>query len=338
MIILTNGLTDTVDEGCLKVCYSLVKRIKSKYENVSVVSYDRKSELSDMFLSINKLMLSKELISVINEKNEPVLYIPFPARPNFTALRIFILSCMAKKGLKVVLSMRQQYNFIAKVLLKISKAQFVVFSDDAYKSYCDIVSQKRVTHLKTGVDTKTFSPVSEKESRELKKKYGFDENKKVVLHVGHIKSGRNIQQLLKINPEYQVVLVGSTLTKDEQDTSLKEQLLKSDNIRIIDDYLEHIEQIYQLSDVYFFPVVQSGNCIDVPLSCLEAAACGKPVVTTLYGEMKAFHDKSGFYFIDDMEKESINKLIEKAMNLGGNKDSVKAYDWNNAVEKLVNSL
>ena len=124
----------------------------------------------------------------------------------------------------------------------------------------------------------------------------------------------------------------STLTKEEADQNLRQELLARSNIRIIDQYIPHIEEVYQLADVYFFPVVESGHCIDVPLSCMEAASCGKPVVTTSYGEMRQLIDREGFYRLDDFSAEVINKTIATAMAGGCYCGArVADYDWNNAI-------
>ena len=100
------------------------------------------------------------------------------------------------------------------------------------------------------------------------------------------------------------------------------------------DYIKDMNEIYQLSDVYFFPVVEKGHCIDLPLSCLEAAACGVPIVTTDYGAMKEFVGKKGFVFIDSFE--NTDKLVRQALDMptGVSRESVLDYDWSNAVRIL----
>ena len=85
--------------------------------------------------------------------------------------------------------------------------------------------------------------------------------------------------------------------------------------------------------MYFFPVQSFGHCIDVPLSCLEAASCNKPIVTTDYGEMKAFQGKEGFYFIESFEEASLNDLIDQALRNRScdTRSAVLEYDWEHAV-------
>ncbi len=334
MLILTNGLTDTVDEGFLKVANSLVKRLKESAPNIEIVSYERKSEITDTYIQANKFMSNKSVRKAC-KRHEKVLYIPFPAKKWAMALRVFILSRFAK-NLRVVLVLKTPVGNFAKLLLKQSGAEIVVFSREAADFYGKIVGNEKVTYLKTGVDIKKFSPVSQEECVQLKKEYGFDPERKIVLHVGHMNEGRNIRRLMEISEEYQVLLVTSTLTKNEANQTLKQELLSRPNIRIIDDYVPEIQKLYQMSDVYFFPVVESGNCIDVPLSCLEAAACGKPVVTTAYGEMSQLISREGFYLLEDFSSTAINKVIAEAVSgASSSGDSVASYDWNLAISYFL---
>ena len=298
MLILTNCLTDTVDEGALKVANSLVKRIKASSDEVKVLSYDREHILSDKHLKLNKLMLNKQLISEIRKSRSDLLYIPFPAKTLPTAIRIFILSLYKRGNMNTVLVMKGKYSFFAKLFLRLSRSNIIALSKESAEYYKQILSEKRVKYIKAGVDTKRFVPAAKQEQSELKLKYGLDKDRPVVLHVGHLKYGRNVQKLADIDKQYQVLLVCSTLTENERDEDLKQRLSSCDNIRIIDSYIPCIEEIYKLSDIYFFPTYASSNCIDVPLSVLEAASCDKPVVATKFGELKEFVNKEGFYFIN----------------------------------------
>ncbi len=335
MVILSNCMTEKVDEGCLKAANSLIKRLKTSCADSQLITYERESELSDVHMNINKLMINTKLFSLIRKKRGDLLYFPFPARQNFTAIRMFVLSLFAGKGVRTILTLNRPYNFIGKIFLKMSRAEIIVFSAQAAETYSRLVGKKRVTYLKTGVDTNKFVPVSEEEKAALKKKYGFNSDVPVILHVGHIKEGRNVAQMMKLSQEYQIILVGSTFTKNEQDTAVREQMQSCENIRIIDEYLSDIQEIYQLSNVYFFPVVKTGNCIDVPLSCMEAAACNLPVVTTEYGEMREFKGKDGFFFIENFEPDTLNSLVLEAVSSKADtRSSVMEYDWNNAVEAL----
>lgn len=334
MLILSNGLTNSADEGFLNVATNLVRRLKNADRNCFVVSYERKADFADRHLNLNKLLLNSELTSLLRKNKSSFLYIPFPAPMLTTALRVFILSLFSRVRVNVLLVMSGEMNFLSKFLLRISGADVIVLSEESERFYGSFIRRERVRMVRAGVDCEKFVPVSREKSAQLKDKYGFDKNKKVILHVGHLNEGRNIRQLMDLSSEYQILLVTSTLTKNEQDESLRKELTDKDNIRIIDDYIKDMNEIYQLSDVYFFPVVEKGHCIDLPLSCLEAAACGVPVVTTDYGAMKEFVGKKGFVFIDSFE--NTDKLVRQALDMptGVSRGSVLDYDWSNAVRIL----
>ena len=339
MLILSNCLTEVVDEGCLKVANSLVKRVKAADEGTKVISFERKSDLSDIHLNLNKLFLNRSLIKEIKKERQAILYIPFPAKVISMAIRLCILSVFARGRLRVLFSMTGDYTALTNLLLRLSGVHIYALSESAAQFYIDIVGESRVTYLRTGVDTKRFVPVTSEKTSELKRKYGIDPSKKVVLHVGHLKEGRNIAQLMKLDASYQILLVVSTLTKTEQDYILRKRLEEQVNIRIIDSFVSDIQEIYQLADVYFFPVTDASNCIEVPLSVLEAAACGKPAVTTDFGELKSLKGIEGFFFIESFEKEKLNALVEQALRSKANcvREAVSAYDWTNAV-KIIGAI
>lgn len=338
MLIVTNGLTSQSDEGFLNVANNLIKRLKREDSKICIATYERQSELTDRHFHLNKLMIHPGFLKLVSNFST-VIYIPFPARTFPTALRIFILSRFAKEELKVILVMKSDWNWSSKILFKISKAKLIVLSKDAYEFYKTILGQERITYLKTGVDTKKFHPVSKEEQAVLKEKYGFDSKRPILLHVGHLKEGRNVRELLKVDEKYQVILVTSTLTMREEDKKLKEELQIRPNVHLLRGYIPNIEEIYQMSDLYFFPTNQSGNCIDVPLSCLEAASCNKPVLTTDYGEMKILLSKQGFYPYQTMKETELNNYIEKILKEkeGNIRDEVLSYDWEIAVEQLKKS-
>lgn len=335
MIILSNCLTQISDEGSLKIANNLVKWIKKTAPETTVVSYERQSPLSDRHLAVNKLLLNKELITLLRKKKEPVLYIPFPTRMLPAALRIFILSRFARWGLRTMIVMQGTMNKPAQWLIKASGAQVMTVARPTWEIYQKLIGE-RALRIKTGVDTKRFCPVDAAQKAALRKKYALPQDKPVVLHVGHLKAGRNIGHLLNIDEKWRVLLVVSTLKPEEQDEALRQRFAEKANVTLIDSYQPDIEELYQLADVYFFPVTDTSHCIDVPLSALEAAACGIPVVTTDYREMKELINREGFYSIESFEPAALNALLQQAAKEGiSPRQSVLEYDWNMAVKQAL---
>lgn len=332
MIILSDCLTEKMDEGCLKVANSLTQRMKARYPETTVVSYKRKPVQSDIHLQLNKLFLNGSLVSLIRKKQEPVLYIPFASNTLASILRACILSLFGRQKIYVLFALRHPMNHLAMALLKYSHANVVVLSRKSYDYYKRIIGDK-IIYLRTGVDLQRFSRVDGETRERLRDKYAVDKNADVVLHVGHLHGGRNVQALCDIPEDKQVILVVSSVS--EQDEELKRRLESRKNIRIIEEYLPDIQEMYQLADVYLFPVSKEENSIDVPLSVLEAAGCGLPVVTTRYGELCEFINKQGFYFMDTVIRECMNQQIDKAlMERLEPHDLVLAYDWENSLHYL----
>lgn len=334
MIVLSDCLTERLDEGCIKVANSLTRRIKQKYPDTVVVSYNRKPKNSDIHLNLNKLFLNRKLFSLI-KSNTSVLYIPFASNTLGSAVRTFMLSLFGRKPIKVIFALRFPMGFLTKLLLKLSKAEIVALSGESYDFYKKEIGN--VSYLKTGIDVGRFLPVNAEEKLRLKEKYGIPTDKKLVLHIGHLKDGRNVEKLLDIDDKYTVMLVTSTVTRDKINSELKNKLQNCPNIVVVDTFVEHIEEIYQMSDVYLFPVQKNQNCIDVPLSVLEAAACNIPIVTTEYGELKAFKGEKGMYFVDDLSKEALNRTIDTAACVSdcNNREAVLEYDFEKSVIALM---
>lgn len=335
MIILTNCLTEVVDEGGLKVANSLAKRMKAADPSVTVVSCGSDAAGSDLHYPANKLLLNAGLARFLRSRGEDVLYIPAFARMLPTALRIAVLSLYTRRKLRTVLVMQSRIGKLAGLLLKMSRTEIIALSDEAWQRYREVVGERAI-RLQTGVDTKRFIPVDAKKKTALREKYGIPADKPVVLHVGHLTAGRNLSQLLKLDDDFHIVLVVSSFTLNVKDEELRRQLLARGNVTLIEHYVPAVEEIYQLSDAYLFPVVEACNCIDAPLSALEAASCGKPVVSTAYGEMRTLVGKPGFYQIDSFAAEALNDLLHRAVDEAVSpRDSVLPYDWDRAVEKLL---
>lgn len=335
MIILTNGLTRTATEGSQNVASSLIRRIKKARPETMVVTYGQGTAESDLYLPLNKLFLNVSLIRLILKKRQPVLYVPTPTRMLPVAVRIFVLSRYARWGLKTLLAMTGEWNSAARFLLKISSGEILVTSRQAYKRLLPIVGD-RVRYLQTGVDTSRFCPVEPEQKVLLRQKYGIPADKKVVLHVGHMKAGRNIGRLLELDDSWHCLLAVSTQSAGEQDLQLRQRFLEKDNVTLLETYLPDIQELYQLADVYLFPVVEAGNCIDVPLSALEAASCGIPVVATAYGELRELMQEPGFYPIPSFDPPMLSALLTRAVEEKiSPRQSALGYDWNIATDMLL---
>lgn len=338
MIILTNCLTGCDDEGSLKVAERLISGLKKRYPEIQLVTYENESPLADRHLRLNKFMLSCKLARLLRKQKEPLFFVPLYARMLPTALRVFVLSLYARHRIRVLLPMRPRENRLGNVLMRLSGAELIVLSDQSYREL-DRIFPGKIHCIRAAVDTQRFIPVSVDKKTELREKFRLPVDKPLVLHVGHMKYGRNVDKLLNLDEKYHGVLAVSTTTAAFRDMDLEAALRKKSNITVIDRYIPDIQELYQAADLYFFPVVAPRNCIDVPLSAFEAAACNLPVLATPYGELREMLDKKGFHPIESFEPAAMNAAIERAMACKTDiRENVLAYDWEKAVGSLLEIL
>jgi len=131
------------------------------------------------------------------------------------------------------------------------------------------------------VDSTRFRPPDEVRST-IRKKIGLATGRPMVLHVGHLRRSRGLEPLAQLAVEgtVDVVVVASTATEPEVEVETR---LREAGVLVKREFLPAIEHWYQAADVYMFPVTDLQGSIEVPLTVLEAMACGTPVATTPFG-------------------------------------------------------
>lgn len=336
MIIITDCLTEKQDEGCVKVANQLTLRLKRKLPETTILSFRQMTDQSDLHMNLNRLFLNRSLATLLRSRKEPVLYIPFSSNTAASVLRTFILSLYTHKKTNVLFTLRHPMHSVSRWLLKRSGARVVVLSEASRDFFRQ--NGNKTVYIKAGVDTARFVPITQDKKQGLRDKYHIPRDKTVVLHVGHLKAGRNVRKLLLLSKEYHVILVCSP--RSEQDPQLRNLLEAQVNITVMDRFLDSVEELYQLSDVYFFPVQEQGNCIDAPLSVLEAAACNIPVVTTDFGELSALRKETGFLYLSDLSCDTLNDAVETMSRMLScdNRSAAAGYDWELAADQLIAQL
>ena len=146
-----------------------------------------------------------------------------------------------------------------------------IFDDDVKD--LTVADGKVLKRFSVGINTDKFVPSDEADSRELKEKYGFDPEKPLVLHVGHCSAGRGLEDFFQIKSAQRLIISSGMF---EDDALVK--ALEDDGVTIMSGYLENVEEIFRMSDAYLFPTRTTENVISIPLSVMEALACGVPVI------------------------------------------------------------
>lgn len=194
-----------------------------------------------------------------------------------------------------------------------------------------------VTFLPNGVNCDQFSPFNGQEKPSIRKNLGLPEDKKIILHVGHIKENRQLHIFQKIQEldAVQVVIVGGTAQKTDEKIKTE---LESSGVMVFHRYFEDVSIMYKSADMYIFPIQDSGNdlpnaynqvgAIDLPLSVLETMSCNLPVITTRFGVLpRLFDPGNGLFYAEDE-----NEIMDLVQSIPNNvfchtREKVLPYDW-----------
>ncbi len=159
----------------------------------------------------------------------------------------------------------------------------------------------------------------------------------MILHVGHLCSGRGLRALKSLAGQQGLHLVLAASTANPANESLKRELEQA-GVEVHHEYLPRIEDLYRAADLYLFPVREGSGSIEFPLSVLEAMACNLPVVTTPFGALaENFLAGDGLQYFQTPEK------IPAAMDavLSARTDTrakVEGFSWEAGMETLMSAL
>jgi len=284
--VLSERLSRPFDEGFKNLALALIRELSRENEVLGLTTFGEDlPDLGVRRVRANKSLLSGPLCRAIRAfRPEIIYYIPTASYTLSSFLRTRVLALYAR-GAKVQLIALQPrpLGTLARAFIPWLCPDFLWVQSPRSKETLAGLGC-RVGLLPSGVDVDRFHPVSAEEKAALRARHGLPHDAYIVTHVGHINRNRNVDVLARIQREVdcQVVLVGSTSTP--QDRELVAQL-EAAGVMVFTTYLRRIEEIYQLSDCYCFPVNSDTGCIEMPLSVLEAMACNLKVVTTRCGAL-----------------------------------------------------
>jgi glycosyltransferase involved in cell wall biosynthesis len=339
LIIVSENLSFPIDEGIKKYSYYFAEYCKNHIHNVRIFS----QKYSDNYLCIeplpdNKLLFSLRFYKAVNSFGPQIIvYIPNSSSTIYSFLRLKLINLYSRKAKTVLFSLqKRRYNLLEGFFIRILMPSLIVsLSTSESKRYRGLGLES--TEHPIGVDLNKFIPVSEERKNELRKRYGLSLENKYALHIGHLNRSRNLKILKKLQEfGYRILIVGSTSTKI--DVSLKNEL-ENDNYFIINSYIERVEEIYQLSDLYVFTVVDERSAIEFPLTILEAMSCNLPVLTTKFGGTADFvPENDSFKYFDD-ETEMIEKLSKLKTKEVKNRDFIKnKFSWSIVFDGLIKKI
>lgn len=333
-----------MDEGIKKVAYILIDMLSKECNVLGLCKYG--TEMENPLIRViptNRLLVSYGLRKEIKKFNpDIIMYIPSASMTFYSFLRQKILNFYAPHAKQVMLALQPKYfSFFQKKIIHTLLTLDLILCVSPAIGECVHQCGCKAEFIPLGVDMNKFHPVTKEKKKMLRKKYEIPQDKFIILHLGHINYGRNLSVLKSLQrDDNQAIIVSSTSTPEDtpKDITLQKEL-ESEGIVIFDKYIDSIEEVYQLSDCYAFPVTLEQGCIGIPLSVLEAMACNLPVVTTKFGGLSSlFTERDGFMYATN-EEEFVRKInIAKNMHNIETSEMVKQYSWNELIEKLKGCL
>ena len=290
-------------------------------------------ELGDLLGSNNGMAVARASVSEVLRnpgafgKIDLVHYMAGPSWRSFlyaSLLRRF-LGCNPKT---IIFFIHPTWSRLASMCLRAFKPDAAIVQSEKWARYCSRFDIVVSDELQAGVDLKKFRQVSEEQRRRIRDRIGLPADKKILLHIGHLNVRRNVLALAEFTNDADIlpVVVGSTTVRA---SGRIVSALQRAGAKVIREYLENVEEFYQAADCYVFPTVDPHGCVQIPLSVLEALACGVPVVTTRFEGLPHYLPEGfpGLTYVDN--PAAIRQGVQRVLCSGVRPDPAKLqkFSW-----------
>lgn len=335
MIIITDILKEPLDEGGKVAVYNLLQAFKKRYYcTILSINSDDNLTLIDINFDTNKFLATKRLYDHIKRNPyKSILYIPSASITLNTFVRAKLLSTFTRKSVNILSLQPRNYSKLVKSIISMMCPHSVITQSFISARQLDVLSINTKI-LPLGVDYNKFNECDKTTKSRLRQKYSLDTNKKILLHVGHIKKERNLEWLAEVKKNIRnikIVVVGSI--NSVQDKRLRNLLTKK-GIFVLREYIPLIEELYQLADYYIFPVLKNDAAIETPLSVLEAMATNLSILTTPFGSLpETFQEDKHFRFINS-PADAVTELEKGFPANCNNRKKIWPFTWDAIAEKL----
>ncbi len=326
--MVSNALEPPPDEGIRKSAHELALVLLKRGVGIHSIPGNAPR-------ATRKLLLDPTLIRKLRaDRVRAVIYLPTQSATVGSLLRSTVLQSLV--GAKVVLLALQPRDLprLATILARLGRPDLILTPSPSMQREAERCGL-RAAYIDLGADLDRFQPADRARRHELRRKYGLPTEQTIVLHVGHARPGRGLEWLIGLGTDIlAIVVIGKSLGFDAAVVGT----LRNSGVRVFDQYLPEIHEIYQLADAYAFPVRDEQSAIGVPLSVLEAMACNVPVVTTRFGALpRIVSEGSGIFFADD-ESEFRARTVE-ALRLRRDdvhtRNQVLPYSWARTADEVL---
>lgn len=333
--ILGERLAPPFDEGIKNTTVHLIEELRREHEVLAATRGGADLPALDLrHVEADRFFRGVEAQRLLRDfEPEVVLYIPTACATVGAFVRARRLGQVARRPVVLLALQPRRYGPLARRLLRRLQPACVLAGTPVMAEALQGLGVSARFLPSTGVDLETFRPIDPASRAELRARYGLPVDRRVVLHVGHIKTKRNLDWLRTLaERETHVVVVGSSST--EQDPALIVRL-QAGGVTVMTDYLPRLVELYQLADVYVFPVTEATGAVALPLSVLEALACDLPVVSTPYGALPEFFPAGPSFRYVASAGELASALRRLTSPGGSNRALAAAHSWSAVAARVA---
>jgi glycosyltransferase involved in cell wall biosynthesis len=332
------------DEGYAKVGFELGNALK---RHASVVTHVTRQGVgvdpdstadSRARLGINRMraVLSRRLWAELRQaRPATVVYMSRSSITLTALLRARLLKWMGGKARVVMIGLQpRRLGLAARLMSRLLWPDLLLVSTEA-----EVRGTRRlgatVERMVTGVDLARFRPARPGEKQVLRRKFGIPEETRVVLHVGHLTGGRNLEALLPLAAQPDTTVVVVTSSQREAESGRLEDTLRAHGIVLIQGYLADIDEVYRLADCYVFPTVSTDYAIAMPLSILEAMASDLPVAAMRFGALpERFGDVEGVLLVNS-SGELVDAVAKLRRQAASTRHLSEGYSWDSMAQQVA---
>jgi len=338
ILVVSEEVRSRPKEGLQVFLYHLLRHLSTLGDVFVAYSYGECPEgcQSEKIVSRKVLFTPAFFLKLRKVDFDLIFYIPSSGITPFGLLRGNMIKTISRKPTILIALQERRVGILHKLFSLLTPP------DRILTPHRDIMYKLKKMGLEAsfvmpGYDDSMFNPVDAETKLKLRKKLNLPTDRFILLHVGHIRSSRNIELFLsyrKWGDDIQPVIKAG-----EVETSWLGRL-RMTGVIIIDEYMENINELYQAADCYFFPVVSATGAVEFPLSVMEAAACNLPILSTRFGVLEEFFaEKNGFYYFDDPSQigEKISLIRENIADVD-TRTQAQNYTWQSVFNRYLDPI
>ena len=327
-----------LDEGFKNASAHIARAISGLGHEVTVYTHEPGDAAIPAYpLPRNKLLRDRAFARALRSaEHDLLIYVPEAAATPMSMVRSSSLRSQAGEAPVVMISLqRRDYSGSGRLMLRMTGPDLVLVLSS--ESLSTVGSAGRAAgRIPLGVDTEVFSPAEPAERDSLRRAYGIGDEK-VILHVGHLRPGRNLRLLEKLaSSGARLGLVTSSSTIADPGVR---QMLQGSSIHILNEFVDDIADAYRVADGYAFPTVSATDAIEIPLSVLEAMATNLPVVSMAFGGLPDILSSGGGLFLCETEDEFVRSAGEMlALEKVDTRKQVLPLSWKHVAESIMTGI